>query len=81
MNTNLTQLQLDQLAELISFNEDENGLLTIQDVKGDVKGNVWGGVKGDVLGNVGGDVLGRVKGDVLGDVLGRVKGSVSGMKT
>jgi hypothetical protein len=50
MKTNLTQLQLDQLAKLISFNEDENGILTIQDVLGDVKGHVWGSVWGSVRG-------------------------------
>jgi hypothetical protein len=66
MKTNLTQLQLDQLAELISFNEDENGILTIQDVFGSVKGHVlgdvWGDVEGSVKGSVGGHVWGKVKG-------------------
>jgi hypothetical protein len=72
MKTNLTQLQLDQLAELISFNEDANGLLTIQDVKGSVKGRVEGHVGGHVLGSVKGSVWGDVKGSVKGHVLGNV---------
>ena len=77
MKTNLTQLQLDQLAELISFNEDENGILSIQDVRG----SVWGDVVGNVEGDVWGSVLGNVKGDVKGDVWGSVKGDVRGVKT
>ena len=52
MKTNLTQSQLDQLAKLITFKEDDNGVLTIQDVWGDVKGDVWGSVKGSVKGIV-----------------------------
>ena len=72
MKTNLTQSQLNQLAELITFNEDEYGVLTIQDVegsvKGSVKGSVWGNVSGDVRGDVGGNVFGNVWGSVEGDV-------------
>tara|TARA_R110000851_G_scaffold19902_1_gene60671 strand:+ start:209 stop:418 length:210 start_codon:yes stop_codon:yes gene_type:complete len=66
MKTNLTQSQLNQLAELITFNEDEHGVLTIQDVKvsvlGNVWGNVWGSVKGSVYGSVKGNVWDRVNG-------------------
>ena len=62
LKTNLTQKQLDQLAELITFKEDAAGTLRIQDVKG----------------NIFGDVLGDVRGDVLGDVVGTVWGSVCG---
>jgi len=46
MKTNLTQSQLDQLAKLISFTEDDDGVLSIKDVSGDVKGSVWGSVWG-----------------------------------
>ena len=46
MKTNLTQSQLDQLAELITFKEDENGVLSIQDVLDSVRGNVGGSVWG-----------------------------------
>jgi hypothetical protein len=35
MKTNLTQAQLDQLAELVTFTEDKDGVLTIKDVRGD----------------------------------------------
>jgi|TARA_B110000908_G_scaffold105552_1_gene124332 hypothetical protein len=63
MKTNLTQSQLDQLAELITFKEDDNGVLTIQDVWGDVKGDVWG----SVLGNVKGDVKGNFWGTPIKD--------------
>ena len=54
LKTNLTQSQLDQLAELITFEEDSEGVLRIKDVKGDVLGSVWG----NVWGNVGGCVFG-----------------------
>ena len=64
LKTNLTQKQLDQLAELITFVEDDEGNIRIKDVKG----NVCGDVKGSVLGDVWGNVLGNVKGSVLGDV-------------
>ena len=50
IHTNLTQSQLDQLAELITFNEDDDGVLSIKDVLGDVWGSVLGDVKGRVLG-------------------------------
>lgn len=60
MKTNLTQSQLDQLAGLITFKEDDNGVLTIQDVKGSVLGDVWGNVWGDVKGNVKGNFWGNV---------------------
>ena len=62
LKTNLTQSQLDQLAGLITFKEDEGGILRIQDVKGSVWGSVWGDVRGDVRGNVVGYVMGSVCG-------------------
>ena len=77
MKTNLTQSQLNQLAELITFNEDEYGVLTIQDVEG----SVWGSVKGSVFGNVKGSVKGSVFGNVKGSVGGSVWGNVKGVKT
>ena len=66
IHTNLTQSQLDQLAELITFNEDDDGVLSIKDVLGNVEGSVLGSVWGDVEGSVWGDVKGRVLGDVWG---------------
>jgi len=62
LKTNLTQDQLDQLAELITLQADDKGVLTILDVKGDIEGNVCGDVKGSVEGSVGGLVWGGVKG-------------------
>ena len=50
LKTNLTQKQLDQLAELITFVEDDEGNIVIKDVEGDVEGDVWGRVYGDVWG-------------------------------
>jgi len=52
LKTNLTQKQLDQLAELIIFAEDEDGKLYITDVMGSVMGSVWGKVWGSVIGGV-----------------------------
>lgn len=60
MKTNLTQSQLDQLAELITFYENEDGVLFIKDVLGNVEGDVVGTVKGSVLGNVFGNVHGQI---------------------
>jgi outer membrane lipoprotein SlyB len=74
LKTNLTQKQLDRLAELITFEENAAGVLHIQDVKGTVGGDV----KGNVLGSVLGDVWGNVEGDIEGDVWGNVKGDVMG---
>ena len=71
MKTNLTQSQLDQLAELITFKEDENGVLSIQDVLDSVEGNVKGSVLGSVEGSVWGNVWGSVWGNVWGSVWGR----------
>jgi hypothetical protein len=62
MKTNLTQKQLEQLAELITFGEYKNGTLFIKDVIGPVKGSVKGNVrnvKGNVLGNVQGQIAGK----------------------
>ena len=52
LKTNLTQKQLDQLAELITFVEDDEGNIVIKDVEGDVEGDVYGRVMGDVWGDV-----------------------------
>ena len=90
MKTNLTQKQLDQLAELITLGEYKDGTLFIKDVRGNVygsvkgnvrnvKGNVLGDVEGDVTGNVGNNVYGSVCGDVKGNVEGNVKGGVVGI--
>jgi len=72
LKTNMTQDQLDQIAELVTFIVDEDGKLYIHDVCGDVcgdvYGNVCGNVEGSVLGNVCGDVLGIVRGSVGDDV-------------
>jgi hypothetical protein len=76
LKTNLTQSQLDQLANLISFDEDSEGVLRIRYVKGHVYGDVYGDVKGDVLGSVKGSVKGSVWGNVWGGVEGNVWGSV-----
>ena len=61
LKTNLTQDQLDQLADLITLQSDDEGVLTILDVKGDVLGSVWGNVEGDVWGSVWGSVAGSIK--------------------
>jgi outer membrane lipoprotein SlyB len=74
LKTNLTQSQLDQIQQLVTFEEDSEGVLSIKHVKGDVKGSVEGNVLGDVWGNVLGDVEGSVLGSVWGDVAGSVKG-------
>jgi hypothetical protein len=66
LKTNLTQSQLDQIHELVTFEEDSEGVLSIKHVKGSVWGDVWGNVYGDVKGGVGGNV----KGDVFGSVKG-----------
>jgi hypothetical protein len=68
LKTNMTQDQLDQIAELVTFIVDEDGKLYIHDVCGDVCGDVYGNVEGSVLGNVCGDVLGIVRGSVGDDV-------------
>ena len=44
LKTNLTQKQLDQLAELITFVEDDEGGIQIENVKGNVRGDVGGDV-------------------------------------
>ena len=44
LKTNLTQSQLDQLAKLITFEEDEDGVLYIKDVLCSVEGDVYGNV-------------------------------------
>lgn len=54
MKTNLTQKQLDELAELITLGEYKNGTLFIKDVRGSVKGNVEGNVFGNVQGQIAG---------------------------
>ena len=59
LKTNLTQKQLDQLAELITFKEDAAGTLHIQDVKGNIFGDVLGDVRGNVVGYVMGSVCGK----------------------
>ena len=74
MRTNLTQNQLDQLAELITFGEYKDGVLFIKDVRGDVYGNV----KGNVFGSVEGDVYDDVGGSVGGSVIGNVHGKIAG---
>ena len=73
--TSLTQDRINQIHELVTFEEDSEGVLSIKTVKGDVE-TVLGSVKGDIEGNVCGDVKGNVKGDVWGNVLGSVWGSV-----
>ena len=78
MRTNLTQKQLDQLAELITFGEGKDGALFIKDVRGDVYGNIKGFVKGNVVGHVLGDIEGSVHGDILGNVQGSIEGDVKG---
>jgi hypothetical protein len=65
LKTNLTQDQLNQIHELVTFEEDSEGVLSIKHVKG----NVWGNVEGSVLGNVWGNVLGNVLGSVWDDDL------------
>ena len=59
MKTNLTQKQLDQLAELITFGEHKDGTMFIMDVRGSVHGNVKGSVLGNVFGNVHGQIAGK----------------------
>jgi len=76
LKTNMTQDQLDQIAELVTFIVDEDGKLYIHDVCGDVCGDVYGNVEGKVCGSVRGNVEGSVEGDVWGDVKGIVRGSV-----
>jgi hypothetical protein len=75
LETNLSQSQLDQLAKLITFIEDDDGNLHIRDVLGSVDGSVWGDVGGDVYG----DVVGNVEGDVYGNVGGNIWGKVWGL--
>ena len=74
LKTNLTQDQLGQIQELVTFTEDSEGNLSIQNVKGtvcgDVLGNVLGSVKSHIYGSVIGNVWGSVKGSVEGDVKG-----------
>ena len=48
LKTDFTQNQLDQLAKLITFVEDDEGQLYIKHVLG----SVWGDVFGEVVGNV-----------------------------
>ena len=82
MRTNLTQKQLDQLAELITFGEGKDGDLFIKDVRGDVYGdvygNVFGNIEGHVFSGIEGHVLGDIEGSVHGDILGNVQGSIEG---
>ena len=78
LKTNLTQVQLDQLAKLVSFKEDEDGVLTINDINGDVRGDVRGDVVGDVYGDIYGDAHGNVLGNVSGYVSGFVEDGVKG---
>jgi uncharacterized protein YcfJ len=77
MNESVT---VEELLKLISVKRNEDGLLFVVNVNGDVLGDVKGSVLGDVIGTVWGDVLGTVWGDVRfnvwGDVWGRVNGSV-----
>ena len=54
MKTNLTQKQLEQLAELITLGQYKDGTLFIRDVRGDVHGNVEGNVYGSVYGKIAG---------------------------
>ena len=59
MKTNLTQKQLNQLAELITLGEYKDGTLFIKDVRGSVYGSVCGDVEGNVFGNVHGQIAGK----------------------
>ena len=91
LKTNMSQDQLDQLAELITFTVDNAGTLRVEDINGsvwgnvggdvwgDVGGDVWESVKGSVKGDIGGDVWGDVGGDVGGNIGGGVEGSVFGV--
>ena len=54
MKTNLTQKQLNQLAELITLGEYKDGTLFIKDVRGSVYGSVFGNVFGNVHGQIAG---------------------------
>jgi len=67
-------ITLEQVFELVSFKQTENGLWEVSDVKG----NVYGDVKGSIKGDVHGDIEGDVRRDICGDVAGRVKGTVLG---
>jgi len=78
MQTNLTQEQLDQLSDLITFGKNEDGTLSIMDVRGSVGGTVEGNICGDVGGNVKGNVKGSVFGNVHGNVFGNVHGKIAG---
>jgi uncharacterized protein YcfJ len=77
MNESVT---VEELLQLISVKRNEDGLLFVVNVNGevlgDVNGSVLGDVRGNVWGNVGGSVLGDVRFNVWGDVNGRVGGSV-----
>ena len=82
MTITLNETHLAMIAKLVNFAEDENGVLYIEDVKGNVMynvdGNVGGSVCGDVGGDVWGDVMGNVEGEILGDVNETALGHISG---
>jgi outer membrane lipoprotein SlyB len=78
IKTNLTQDQLNQIQQLVTFEEDSEGVLSIKHVYDNVGGSVFGDVKGGVFGNVKGSVFGSVTGSVWGDVWGSVFGDVRG---
>ena len=72
------QITLKEALKLVSFHQESDGTWRVNDIEGDVKGNVLGGVEGSVGGYVKGNVCGSVKGTVCGNVCGDVVGNVIG---
>jgi len=71
MKTDLTQKQLDQLAELITFDENEDGVLFIKDILGNVHGDVYGNIKGNVYNDIKGNVYCNIEGILTGKIAGK----------
>ena len=71
------KITLQEVLELVTFTKI-NGKWFVDDVAGEVLGDVVGSVGGDVLGAVCGSVGDDVAGSVFGSVLGQVHGEVAG---